>query len=338
MPVTVFRRLGYVGAAKQASQGTGVAPTKFWKLVKHALVPSQKIGYYRDGNVRDLTFGLKELINFAGAIQTYLYADEGAALLAWALGLDTISGVADPYTHTLSFVDSLPWLSVEVGYYMDSGGVIQLTDRVIDTKVGKLTVDAEATKPALLTADFVGMTSAKQVAPATVTFNDTPATQGPSTFLQGVFTITGPTDAATLQLQVQKAKIEVDQKLLPVPGPNSVVPIALLEQARQVNLTFDAAFSGPSIYQLAYYGAAAGTAPAAALGSGTLDLKFTAAAAPEHSQDFNLAALDFTIVKLEINPDAGLAMASVTAQPRRSGATYPLAVICKNAFATSYTA
>ncbi len=335
MPATAFRRLGYIGGAKQASQGTGVVPTYFWKFLKHAVLPDQKISSYRDGNVRDLTFELKEILKWGGSFQTFFYANEGAALLCWAMGDDAITGAGDPYTHTLTLTDALPWLSIELGMYQDSAAAYQLVDRVVDAKINKLTIEGEASKPLLLTPDIIGLTSAKQGAAATVTFSDG-AGQGPMTFLQSVFTITGPTDAATLAGQVQKFKLDLDQKLWFIPGPNSLVPIGLLEQGREVGLTFDAVFSGPTIYLLTYYGATGGTAPAAALGAGSFDVKATCQAAPEHSAQITAGALNFHVAKLEIAPDGNVAMAQITAQPLKSGATMPLAAVVKNAKATAY--
>jgi len=337
MAFTAYRRLGYLGAAKETPQGTPVAPAKFFKFLRESFVASQDFGHYRDPNNRDITFTLKEKFGYAGSFQTFLYSDEGAALLTWALGADAVSGASDPWTHTITLADNLPYLTVEAGFFEDltaSPTISGLIDRVTDCKIGSLQIDAETGKPVLLTADLVGVTSVKQATPATVTYADALA-NGPAVFHQGVFTITGPSDAATLQGQVQKFSMKCNQNLQPV-FANGLVAIGIVEQAREFEFNMSVVFSGPSIYQLAYYGTASGTVPSATLGTGTFDALFTVQAAPLHTFDLNMAALTFTVVKLEINPDAQVAVAEIVAKPRKSGATLPLEVIVKNAVSVAY--
>lgn len=333
MPAVVYRRLGYIGAAKQTSQGTPVAPSRFFKFTRHAFVADQTITSYRDPNTRDRTFNLKELFKFAGTFQTFLYSDEGGALLAWAMGADNVTGASDPYTHTISFADGLPWLSFELGQYMDNSGAYGLIERVQDCKLTGLQIEGEAGKPVLLTPDIIGITVAKQTNGATVTYS---AGGGePMTFTQGVFTITGPSDASVLQGQIQKFSVGIKNNVQPVQA-NAFTAISLLETAREVDLSLTAVFSGPSVYQLTYFGGPSATAPSPTLGSGSLTIVITAQAAPEHSVTLTLGALDFSVVKLEMNPDGNVAKADITAIPRKSGATMPLAVTVKNAVAQAY--
>lgn len=329
-----FERLGYISLAKQSVQGTGVVPSKYYKYTKHAFLPQQELEHYRDGYQRDLSFGVKLSYQWRGSFQSFMYADESAAMVAWALGLDTLSGAGDPRTHTITLTDALPYLSAELGFYRQAGGAVNYAQRVIDTKIAGLMLDAEAAKPCYLTADLLGTTIQPSITPTAPTFNDG-VDQGPMVFHQGVFTITGPSDASTLQGQIQKIGLELKQNAKPVMA-NTLVPIAQLEEGRELLLKLKAVFSGASMHALTYFGSAAGTTPSATLGAGAFTAIFTAQASPERSMNWSLPNLDYKVVKDEINPDAALATIDIEARPRRSGSTLPLSVVAKNAVTSAY--
>ncbi len=108
----IFRRLGYVGAALELTPGTRQAPTSFFKVEQGLIQSDQTVTPYRDANTRDATFALKEKLAGKGSFQTFLYADEGAALLAWAIGADGAVGTG----RTGTLVGAAPTAVLKTGY------------------------------------------------------------------------------------------------------------------------------------------------------------------------------------------------------------------------------
>lgn len=334
MAVTLFRDLAYLGAAKQSVKGTGVAPSKFFILRKQAFMPAQKISEFRTGNQRDISFAVKEDFRYAGSFQTFLYADEGAFLLANLMGTDTKSGGSDPYTHTLSFTEPLNYLSVEAAFNES-----QIIDRVIDSKLGRALIEFEASKEVLLTVDVLGSNVAVQGSAATVSFSNS-AGEGPMHMYHGAFTLGGPSDATTLAAQIEKGSITIDQMLSAEYGPGQIIPIAIFEQGRKVSLKLTVKFSGPALHNLIHYGGSSGTAPSQIVGTGSFDAVFTSQAAspgPERSAKFTSAQLFWMSGKPEFSPDGNTATYDVEATAYRSGATLPFTSIFKNGVSTAYT-
>jgi hypothetical protein len=331
MPPTLFRSLGSLGLGKQTVQGTGVAPTKFPKLSKSAFIPVPKVTDYRNGNNRDFAFSTKDEFAYKGAFETFMYADEATALLAYIMGKDTVTGAGDPWTHTLDLtVDALPYLSAQAQYYEN-----QIIDRVIDTKLIKLALAADVGKPAMLTGDLLGGSVLAGGSPAVVSFTDG-AGEGPMMFYHQTITLTGPSDFATIQGQIQKISLDIDQGGNAEYGPGQVYPIAVFEQGRIVTLKLQTLFSGPAWHNLINYGGSAGTTVSQVVTTGTFETKFTSQAAPERSIDLNCPLLHWHLDNPQMMPDGKSGLFDVTAIGYRSGATLPLTVIGKNGVATPY--
>ena len=338
-PITGYRTIGYIGAAQETTPGTPVAPSKFYKFLTDNLSPQQVIRNFRDGNVRDVTVAVKETFHHEGGFQHLVYVDEGGAMLAWAMGADTVTGGMDPYTHTLTLADTLPYLSVEKGYFETQAGGLQLVDRLVSCKVTKLVINGKAGSEILFTPEIIGITSDfKGTTPTSQTFVDTPATQGPWMFHQSVFTFTTGfgTDYATIAGQVQDFTLTIDNQVEAVYGPNSLVPIGLIENAREVTLEFSVVFSGLTGYAQTFFGAAAGVAPSATITTGSFTVKGTIAAAPEHSITLVAALADVHMYDIALDPDAKVAIAKFTCEIRRSGSTYPLSAVVMNAQSADY--
>ena len=313
-------------------------PVLFYKYTREAFPAEQVVQPYRNGNEVDITYELKETWTKKGTFQAPIFALEGPAFLAWAMGKDTVTGVGDPYTHTLSLLDGKPVFSLETGYYTNDSGVVQYVERGIDAQVGQLTIEGQVSKPLLMTPDVVAASATVEVSPATVSFTDTLATEGPYTWLNSVFTITGPTDASTIEAEVQKFALVLNNNLRIVYGPNQLTPIGVLAQARDVTVTADLVWTSGALEQLTYMGGNSGTSPDTLIGTGSWEVKSTANNSPEHSLDITLPNIDFTIYRMALNADAQLAMGSMTARAIRVGATLPVAAVAKNSRAAAYTA
>jgi hypothetical protein len=337
MAFTVYRSLGYIGLGKETTAGTGVSPTLFYKPIGDVLVSqTQNTMEIRNGNIRDLTAHVKTGINEAGTFKTLWYANEGAGLIAFAMGADSVSGVGDPYTHTITLANTLPSLSIDQGV-ASNAAIIRSTGN----KIADLTMDVAVNEPCYLTATALGMTEDDSQSAATVSFTDT-AGNGPFMFNQGAVTFTGPSDAATLNGQMRRCSIKIMQDTTVLPVVGQITPAGILERARTVEGTVDFVFSGPSLYYLAYNGTNSATAPSATVGSGSLAFTLTSQAAvpgPERSVAVTLANIDFLQVNLpRINANAAEAVVTATFRAKylTTGPTYPISVVAKNSASAAY--
>lgn len=330
--VTTKRRLGYLGLKKETTPGTGVAPQYFYKPSGDVLVQqSQTLMEIRNGNQRDLTAHVKTEIHEAGNFKALWYASEGAALLAYSLGADAVTGASDPYTHTITLADNIPYISVEQGIAENSAVL-----RGVGCKVADLTMDVAVNEPAYLTATILGVTEDDSQSAASVTFTDSTA-NGPFMFNQGTVTFTGPTDASTLQAQMVRCQVKLMQAARQIPVVGYITPQAVLEEARTVEGSVEFVWTGPSIYELAYNGGASATAPSATVGSGSLAFTLATGASPARSVAVTLANVDFLEVSApRINADASEATVTATFRAKRVSSTMPISVVALNGDSAAY--
>lgn len=332
-PATIYGDLAYLGMARESTPGTPAAPTQFLKLLQQKFMIAQDWAEYRNGNTSDISMMMKKNLRYAGSFQTYLYPIEGGAVLAYALGKDVVSGGGDPYTHTLTLLDDTPYVTFEAGW--NEGNLI---DRIASCKVAKATLSGKAGEYVLLDADLLGLNPAYQASAATVTFSDVVATDGPARFYDGTFTLTGPTDAATLSAQVEDFSIEIDRNAIGVYS-NGLTPIAVFQQARKVAFKATIVFSGKSLYDLTYYGAVAGAAPSSVNGTGAFEALFTVAASPLHTIDATINNLVFQSALVDFNPARQVAKYSVAGVAYRTTAgVLPIGIVVKNSQSAQYTA
>ena len=338
MAFTVYRSLGYIGLGKETTAGTGVAASFFYKPIGDALVSqTQNTMEIRNGNVRDLTAHVKTGINEAGTFKTLWYANEGAALLAYAMGADAVTGSSDPYTHTITLANNIPSLSVNQGLASNTGII-----RGTGNKIADLTLDVAINEPCYLSATILGMTEDDSTMAATVSFTDT-AGNGPFMFNQGSVTLTGPSDASTLQAQMRRLSVKIMQDTVTLPVVGQITPAGILERARTVEGTVDFVYSGQSLYYLTYNGTNSATAPSATIGSGSIAFTLTSQAAspgPERSVAVTLANVDWLSASLpRINANASEAVITATFQAKLVLGTpdvYPIAVVAKNSASSAY--
>lgn len=340
MPVVTPKLgLSYLALVKQTAQNTPVAPTtansgKHFILLEQSFKPSQDVTVRRTGNQRDFSFAFKNAFVFGGSFQTYLYADEGAALLAWLMGTDTRTGASDPWTHTLSMTEPLPYLTCEVSWYQNS-----LIERVTDCKIAKIELDFVARKEVILTVHLLGCSVAVQSSPLTVAFNNG-AGEGPARHADSVFTITGPTDGATIAGEIQSLKLTIDQGVMDQPGPGQVYPIALVEEGREISIKGKAMFTSDNLHRLTFYGTSAGAAVSSVVATGSMSVTATCqapAVGPERSALFTVGQLFWTLSNPMFDMDGKTGMLDFEATGYRSGANLPLTAVFKNGVSTQYT-
>lgn len=330
MAFTGFRDLDYVGLVKQSAQGSGAAATVFPRLASPPkFTPIQDVGEYRDGSSEHLTFHAKKSIKYLIEVPFYWDCDIAAPMLAWYLGADAVTGAGDPYTHTITYASILPYLSIARGVSQNSSGTYTILERVTDCKPLKLEIGGNAGKEILGKATFIGSTSSIPSADTVVL-----GSEGPGMFGATAFTLAGPTEASTLQAQLQSFKVVIDRGTKEVFGPNQLTPIGVFEGQVKVSLDFEAVLAAATLYKLTNYGGNAGTVPAAALGGGTLSIVTTVST--NHDITLTLGAFDYIMADPDMNADGTLAMVKVATAPFKSGSTQPLAAVVRTAVATDF--
>lgn len=102
--------LSYLGIAKEATKGTGVAPTDFIPIDAGTFKPSEKIHYFEDDALRGSMASPFNIV--AGPQWTEiafggpLFPDTFGYILAGLLGECATTGASAPFTHTMNVLNS----------------------------------------------------------------------------------------------------------------------------------------------------------------------------------------------------------------------------------------
>lgn len=169
---------GYLGFAKQASKGTGVAPTTFLRLsAAESLEQVQDVLEVRSLKAdREIDAIYKTSHKPGGAFQTYARPFLGAELLAYCLGNDSITA-NDVTTHTITRANTIPWISIEK--QLDN------VERFIDCKINQIVINGTSGQPVTMDISFMACGAAIQGSPAT----DVYETDEPFMFYDGTYTL-----------------------------------------------------------------------------------------------------------------------------------------------------
>ncbi len=215
-----------------------------------------------------------------------------------------------------------------------------LIERVIDCKIAKIEITFEARKEIMLTVHLLGCSVAVQSSPQTPSFTNVVSGngEGPMRFADSTFTLTGPADAATVALEVQKLVITIDQGVVDMPGPGQTGPIALVEEGRKISYKGTAMFTSDAIHRLTFYGASAGTTIASAPSTGSLVAVAATSASPARSATFTINQNFWTLTKPMFDLTGKTGTIDFEATAYRAGATLPMTAVFLNGYNTSYTA
>lgn len=340
MPTTPFSPAAaehYLGFAKQASKGTGVAPTFFAAFVEAVdLSHKQAIRSVREGGsglfvARDVKDVHPPGTRFAAPIRP----DLGGAVLAFLLGTDTISGASDPFTHTITpNLAATTWLSIERNINDE------LTERIVDSFIMEVVLNfqkRDSGPEAMMDIIADGLSLARQASQATDTY------EGDRPFLRsdGVWTIDGNAETNVERATVTLRWIFDTAMLADSVTRTDATKIqfeADIETVQIINAAADL-----NAYIGTHYGTITGTAASetvfgATANAFTVNMNYTAA----FNRQFQLAipAVNWTEAKwTEPNPGATEA-ARMTRNGHlvapASGAAVTVTV--QNANGTSYTA
>lgn len=158
---------GHVGIGVQVAQDTPVVPTRFIRFTDADINPEQDIELLNEGGgIGDRYFvtAFKKTHKHDGSFGLYCRPTIGAALFAYALGRDTVSG-AGPYSHVMSdYCEGIPWLTIERSV---AGTVIE---RVVDCVLNTLTIAGEGGNAVTMSAEFFGSYSEQPIVEASDTY------------------------------------------------------------------------------------------------------------------------------------------------------------------------
>lgn len=185
-PYTPSDSRNYVGIGKQSVKGTGVAPTQFLAYTDDVdLDHGQDIrGLKEAGGAGAITLSEKIGHMPSGGFALRARPSMVARLAAYLLGQDTLTGSADPFTHTMvPDMAATDYVSIEQNL-ADEG-----IERFIDSVIAQLVWEVSNTDTQILrvTGQWLGGTPSFQAA-ATAESYDAGA---PFILAEGTFTIDG---------------------------------------------------------------------------------------------------------------------------------------------------
>lgn len=159
----VSQRIFDLGIAKQTAKGAAAAAAAFRMRVAGAGSPMpnrtvndlEETGPIRE-NIRSFVSG----VAIEGAPEAHVRLPSLGLLLYLALGTKAVSGAADPWTHTFTPANTLPWFTM----WRAVGDL--LFERLVDCKITQLTLTSEAGQPVRVAFTVSGL-RAESIAEAT---------------------------------------------------------------------------------------------------------------------------------------------------------------------------
>lgn len=286
------RHEGYIGLAKQAAQGTGVAPAYFVKWDgESGLTPEMGFNKHRlggDGLYPSLAYKTQHKPD--GQFELLAQPDIAGFLLAMLLGADALTGTG-PYTHTITrgARTAQPWVTVE----RSVAGV--LIDRIIDGRIKSVVLSGVPGQPIKLAVTFLGITSAKQGSAASPSYE----TETPFFFWDGTYTIDTAQTAKVTRFQIEMlnrfAENEFTSDLV-----RSDLPLLDMD----IKASWGMKFEEIDPFAKTYFGSAAGAAPSKTMPDGSLTIaQEYGTGAAQRKLQIAIPLLKSTAAKVELAAD-----------------------------------
>jgi len=251
---------GYIGIAKQASKGTGVPPTKFAKLSSaESIEMLQEIGAFRELEGDQMISNIvKNIHKPDGTFSFFARPDLAAAIFAWVLGNDTISGAEAPYTHTITHANTIPWLTIEK--YLDT------VERITDCKINQVVIEGTSGQPISVEVNFLGILPSIETEPATPTY------EANDKFLyyhgKGLYKIDDVVVA-----NINSFRITILRNLTSESQTEDFIRSDIVELGTDIDVEFTLKFIDSDFYKKVLYGGS--TTAVATLDSGKIEVNFT---------------------------------------------------------------
>jgi len=168
MSPKLISNIGYIGIALQAAKGTkAVSSDYFIKYNDEGFTPEFDTEPLREGGDDEL---IGEVVKNQHREKFTLTARARPELVAyayaWLLGNDTKTGSVDPFTHIITRGTERGWLTIRRKIDTD---VIQV---LIDAKIEKLTIEAEAGKPVMVTFEGNALTADEETVEEVPVYED----------------------------------------------------------------------------------------------------------------------------------------------------------------------
>lgn len=165
-PYATSSALNYIGFAKQSAKGTGAAPTVFLPYqgsvdLDHGMDADQ----VREGGTGPyVARSQKTKHDPSGGAGCAWRPTTLGKLVAWFLGSDVVSGVAAPFTHTATPLETTTYLSAEQNLADEA------TERFVDAVISKLTIEGEGNGDLMASIEWWALTPGWQGAPTVETY------------------------------------------------------------------------------------------------------------------------------------------------------------------------
>lgn len=320
----------YLGFGFQTVKGTGVAPTKFVPYVDAIeFAHGQSMTQVREGG--DGPYVARTVKNFYGPTNrfaTALRPDLTGAIFAALLGKDVVTGVADPWTHTITADPNVDWLTLERNIADD------ITERHVDAIISEVELDVrkrdQGPEPRLIVATQA-LSPGFQASATSESYEDA----APFARSEATWTVNGSANANVESARV-RARWTYDDRIL-----TDAVTRATLVKLRldiEVELTLIlASTTEEEFYRAVHYGTTAGTAASETVYAGNLTILFDKTAI-NRSVSVSLPNVDWTNAALtENDPQGGEATRAVfTGHAIKTAAAEAITVAVENAASAAY--
>ena len=188
-PNRVAQNIFYVGFAEQSEKGTGVAPVYFPEYFDGDIdfIPEINHENYRPAGGEFINMSLIQSISLSQGF-TFLATPEAThAILAYALGKDTITGESDPYSHVIQYEkrQDMPWFSLEVSAGVKEGQTDPIIARFVDCKISSVNISGESGMPVMINPNIEAINIEKIAEETAEDFED----EKPYLFYNGTYTL-----------------------------------------------------------------------------------------------------------------------------------------------------
>lgn len=323
LSMTLSRKLGYIGLAKQQTKGAPEPPAKFVKWTgETTMTPTIAYTQYNEGGMGlDPGVAMKESQKYDMSFTCFARPDIAGFLFAMLLGVDEVMGAEDPYTHTITpHETTIPWLTVE--RHVQGIGLVE---RIIDCRVQQIEISGESLKPITMAVALRGIDGKIEAAPGTPTYE----TSMPFVFFNGTYTV----DGAAINT-IQNFRLTFTNELAEDLFATKTTRVDLPILARRISGQFTMLLENADHYKKVFYGTDG--IPAKTLAEGSLDIDLLY---QENTKDrelkITIPVVYHVNAPVELNADPGELAVQCSIEAKKG--TEPLVtVVAKNATATSY--
>lgn len=233
---------------------------------------------------------------------TLAFADVLGLVLKAALGEDTVTGSAAPYTHDIKGGESIPAVTV----WQQVGASNAAVQRMDGAKVDELTISLEGTQPPAIEMSLAG--TKMQWLPATTmpggTF-DPSAGWYLTAGAEVLFSLADGTPVAVpATVDLQSLSIAIANNLEASTRLGEVDPARQTEGAADVTVDVSGTTSDTSLYRQVKTGSASGTELASTIVTGSLQVTL-AHSAEDWELVIKLPAIPWTIEPMQVDPEGG---------------------------------